>query len=349
MKHSFGLLGISLAFALAAPAVAAAENKAKSRARSTSGPAVAAAEKKAKSRSRAAAPAQDPVAATPPVPPATGWCAYRSGGSSLKDCFVTRDAGEFEIRIAPGQPVSVTLDERISVVVPAEDAHVSIQLDEVDGDFTVYELTGRRLPLGWSSQLRAQTYSVTLRFVQVERDGDSQVLISRADRADRDAEVERRVEAERERLEAQYTERFEKLDTQAARLAREYTVNQIQAHFGTFDPGVRPTRHDFIVLRAEQGIQLGDRDRYLRISVQNRDRAALHMGSLAVWLEKNDAREPLEAEWTCGASTLRFDQRITCVVGLQLPQGGRPGDRVRVKVQSRDRKRSVTLGGIRLH
>lgn len=309
---------------------------------------VAASPAHADKRKRKPKPAPEPAPATSPatgdrVP---GTCAYRPRDDgkpgTMRDCWVGgqgRLSGEWSIPIARNAAVQIQFDEPITMAVPKSDSRMRIGLGS---DFIVYDVTGNLPSEGWVATVQTASYTVTLHFQLVDGgQGDSAVFVGRADRGARDAELDRRLAEERAKLEADYDKRLAALDRKAATLARQHMVDEVHAGYGTHDPGVRPTRDDDIVLRAERVIRIGS-SRYLELTVQNKDSALLHIETVQVSIEGAAAR-PLKAPWTCDTRTVRVRKRARCTIAFESDSDR---SRVRLTVTTKDGRRSVSLGGI---
>lgn len=294
-----------------------------------------------KGKRRSSKPAKDTGAGESALAITT--CEYK--GPTSKNCLVQGRLAEFEVKLSGSNPAFVVLDENVKMVTPPDDRYVDYSRS---GQFLAYTLVGSKIPQDVVSVIKTDAFTVTLHFTAISDGGDSQVHILRADRAQEDELVRRRVDAARQILQKKYDRRFAQLDAKAVRLARLRTLVQIQkAGVRSFDPGVRPTRHDFVVLRAERGIAIGD-ERYLTISVENRDRPTLHMGRVHAWLERKGYRRTVGVMVRCGQTALRGRDKTTCTLGLDLDGTLEKGERLRVRVTSKDKKRTVTLSGIDL-
>lgn len=289
---------------------------------------------------RKASPAPTPPASSTATESGVG-CRYRlinGAPSTIKDCGVAAGGGEFAVRIARGQAIVVRTDERISTVVPARSPEIRIMPTE---HFVVYDLVGD-LPKAWAATIQTNSYTVTLRFYTTTGAGDSQLHITRADRVGRDAELERRVAEEKARLKKDFDRRYADLDAKAGALARSRLVAELQRGWGSHDPDLRPAQNDFVVLRAERVIRIGELH-FLQISIENRDRPVLHLGQLNAWIEQGHRLRSTPITWRCATTALRPSQRTRCTLAFDTVH-----DRVRIRAVSRDGRRSVTLAGIDL-
>lgn len=276
-------------------------------------------------------------------------CSYRIENgkeSSIKECLVYDGVAEFEIVVRPGAPVLVRLDEPMRQMTPHpdDDPYLLIAASSSHKD-VIYELRGDKLAKRHSTTITTESMVLTLRWRISDDSADSQVHISRGDRADKDEEVERRVAEQLKEWKDKYEQDYAALDARARRLAQKHLLSQVHKGVSSEDPDRRPTRDSFIVLRAERVVRIGD-ERFLRISVQNRDRPTLHIGTIRAWLERGKHREAIETIWMCDTTALRAGKRTPCTLALSLPEVPGKADRVRVRVDGRNKKRSVVLDGI---
>ena len=270
--------------------------------------------------------------------PAATHCTYT--GATSKQCLVKGYTAEFSVKLSASNAAIVRIDEKIRMVTPPDERFVAY---ERQGQYIAYSLTSPRLPRAVTSIIQTETITITIRFVSVPKNGDSQVHIVRADREQESAYIRKKVAEKVAPYREKYERLYGELDRKAAKLAQTYVLEQIhELGVKKRTPSVVPVRSDFIVLRAVTQIHVG-RHVYLVVNVQNRSRPTLVLGSFRAWVHDNGRKRRVAVNHRCHATRLRARATTLCTLGLELPKGA--AGTLRLRLTDKRGKRSVTLSG----
>lgn len=265
-------------------------------------------------------------------------------GETTRECFVKGSSAELHLNISKNYPLIVTFDEAPDFAY----ADPYIQ-GEANGNFILFRLKGGRLPRNHNLLVRTQTMTLTLYFHEKTK-GDSQVHIKKADRANVDAEVARRVAEAEEALKADYKKQLNALDERASQLARTHFLEEFVASGsdqGTPGGQIR-ARNDFLVLRALKAVRIGN-ERMLQVTVQERKGDAFTIGNIRTSLTQGDTGRELDSDFRCASLAVRPGATTDCYISLGSVSAKRGKAKVQVTVEGAAGQRSVTLSGVSLH
>lgn len=276
--------------------------------------------------------------------PASGQCVEQN---QLKRCYVAGLGAVFEVSVAQGTQLMVTVDEPLRRIVPPDDRYIDYVRRKGSRDFIVFELTSDSLPANITSSIKTASSTITIRFHAVKHDPDLQVHILHTDRAKHDALLAQ-CKADYQAADgARYRKKLVQLDAQVDRRARKRLVAQANAGdgFSVAAPGgTTIERHDFLVLRADKLLRVGTW-RLVHVTVENMDRPAFALGALAVYAQRSDRASRLDADLHCDRRLIPGRHKARCVLALGGLDPVADG-KVRIVATEKHGDRSVTLDGV---
>lgn len=274
----------------------------------------------------------------------------RTGQGGIRECYPALGRGSFEIAVYPRKAVWVQLPEPIANALPPPARLFALRPSRTDPRFLTFIPLTSKIPATATAVLRTSKLTITLTFrvARSAKEADSQIHIVHFNQRGKDAETQRRLRAQAQKLRRQFDARLATVKKKAEVTGRRRLLTRMAD--GGMD--LRTTRERAVarrsrlILRAKRRLRIGA-DVVVHFTLRNRSPTPFRIGVVQMSRTRDGAIVPLnDAAVSCGTRRLRPNQRTACYALLGVRRSFAGSDRLRIDIREQRGDRKVRLSGI---